>query len=319
MNEKSSWKSRLLSSSVPLEHAVARLLASRGFAVRAEYAYSRDNQGVPTDYSVDLLGTIRLPDVHASPAVTLRALIECKYRWPRNSKWLFLPDPNDTRLLPLEIGAVPIVVDEFSRFTVDPSPALRLYDQGTTTYKVTELHPNGSVDDREVKHGVEQLRYALPRLLRTSIEQSMTDPWESSTPFACVPILVTTADLLLAPDDFSPETVAASNELADLGPSVPWLFYRSGHGPDFERHCYDTFELFRSTRRMLPYKGRLDDLAAARGTASARSLLSHLSNGSPGAGFEEVIVCRFDALEPLLDVLCRTTAAIAETASEAST
>src|ERR1051325_785717 len=104
MSKDSKWKSRLLSSSLPLEYEAAKLLVSRGFGVDSDYSYSRDDSGVVKDFSVDVHGTAYAPfSKRKNLEIQLSLLVECKQRNP-NVKWLFFPDPNKGELSPITLG-----------------------------------------------------------------------------------------------------------------------------------------------------------------------------------------------------------------------
>ena len=95
MAKNSSWKSKLLSSGVPLEFEAAKILTAKGFAVDADYTFTRIYEGVSKDASVDIMGTGYLPlNDRNSVKAELYLLIECKYRSPK-TQWLFLPEIND--------------------------------------------------------------------------------------------------------------------------------------------------------------------------------------------------------------------------------
>lgn len=58
MTDKNKWKSKLLSSSVPMEHEIARTLVDAGFSVQADYSYARvdtTDSAAVKDFSVDIL------------------------------------------------------------------------------------------------------------------------------------------------------------------------------------------------------------------------------------------------------------------------
>jgi hypothetical protein len=58
MKNKKKWKAGLLSSSVPLEYEVAKILAKEAFAVSADYSYlRRDEQGIEKEFSCDIEAT----------------------------------------------------------------------------------------------------------------------------------------------------------------------------------------------------------------------------------------------------------------------
>jgi hypothetical protein len=61
MSSSGKWKSKLISSSLPLEFEVAKFLVSQGFSVSADYTYARDDSGIVKDFSVGLQATAYLP------------------------------------------------------------------------------------------------------------------------------------------------------------------------------------------------------------------------------------------------------------------
>src|SRR5689334_17446118 len=105
------WKGKLLSSSLPLEFEVARLMARRGFTVSSDFPYLRDDAGVPKEFSVDLLSgwlAAKLPK--GQPSCWLSLLLECKYR-RHGITWLFLPNPERGPLTFTSSGHTLRVVD----------------------------------------------------------------------------------------------------------------------------------------------------------------------------------------------------------------
>jgi len=78
MSDK-KWKSSLVSSSLPLEHEVARILVAKGFSVEADYTYARDDAGRLKDFPVDINATGYSPfnDPNQVDGM-LELLVECK-------------------------------------------------------------------------------------------------------------------------------------------------------------------------------------------------------------------------------------------------
>jgi hypothetical protein len=166
VSDSVKWKPRLVSSSLPLEYEAARHLAEKGFAVSADYAYARDDLGVTKDFSVDIhaRGFAPFSDQNKNWA-SLDLLVECKQRGP-NVSWLFLPDPNDPGFSPVTLGCTLRSFDAFSHWFL-PSNATVGFDKGVQfCYKGVEVDDiSGQVFDSELKHGVAQLQYALPRVV----------------------------------------------------------------------------------------------------------------------------------------------------------
>lgn len=128
MSETNKWKSKLLSSSVPMEYEVAKMLVSHSFAVDTDFSYARDDFGIQKDFSVDLLATCYLPTSGDNIAATVELLVECKHRH-RNNKWLFFQDVNEPDMSPFTLGYTIRAVDSYSwRFL--PSNCTVAFDEG---------------------------------------------------------------------------------------------------------------------------------------------------------------------------------------------
>lgn len=204
-----------------------------GFGVEADFAYGRYDNNVLKDFSVDLHA-----EYYPSYAGIFDVLIECKYRTP-NKKWLFLPDPNKYDLTNYG-GTNPIrYVDDFAgkyfgkQYSISSAPNLA----SSITYKGTEINlTDGSVHDADLRHGIAQLRYGLPRLFRERVLENCS-LLEEGYPFIFCPILVTTADLYIMNPGTSIKKVLKSSKLEELAKPVPYLVLHADYGPDFEIHC----------------------------------------------------------------------------------
>ncbi|MDZ8140892.1 MAG: hypothetical protein RM049_37330, partial [Nostoc sp. DedQUE04] len=177
MASSAKWKSKLVSSSLPLEFEVAKSLVSHGFAVDADYTYARDDSGIVKDFSVDLQATAFLPFSNRNKiTATLELLVECKQRHP-NVKWLFFPDPNRLDFSPITLGRTIRAVDQFSKKFFRSNVTVEFDSHAPHCYKGIEVdESDGRVYDAELKHGISQLQYALPRLLtETSLEHRFSN------------------------------------------------------------------------------------------------------------------------------------------------
>jgi hypothetical protein len=231
------WKSKLVSSSIPLEFEVAKLLASNGFAISADFTYSRNDSGIIKDFSTDINATGYLPlsDPNKMQG-KLELLIECKQRYP-SIKWLFFPDPNNPDFSPITLGRTISAVDEFSLLFFPRNVTVPFDETMDFCYKGVEINEeSGQVHDSELKHGIAQLQYALPRLLTENIMSSLRGGVDS-VPFLYCPILLTTAELFVANDTLTTEDVENSTSISDFAKQVPFLVLFSEYGPDFEKHC----------------------------------------------------------------------------------
>lgn len=250
MTKDSKWKSRLLSSGIPLEYEAAKLLVSQGFAVDADYKYSRVDLGDKKDFSVDLHARGWLPfDSTKKLTSELTLLVECKFRHP-NMLWLFLPEPNEPDLSPISLGRTIRIVDELSSFLssfdVPPNGTVPFDENMEFAFKGIEVDKEkGNAHDSEIRRGILQLQYALPQLLKTLIYWHLGAGANEGHPFFFCPILLTTAPLYLADHGLDVDAVKSATEIRDLAKEVPYLIVYSDYGPDFDAHCASLFGSFR--------------------------------------------------------------------------
>jgi len=233
MANSTKWKSKLVSSSLPLEFEVAKLLVTHGFSITADYSYARDDSGVVKDFSVDLQAIAFLPFSNPNKITSqLKLLVECKQRHP-NVRWLFFPDPNRPDFSPFTLGYTIRAIDEFSRKFFRPNATVEFDAQVPYCYKGIEVDElDGRVYDAELKHGISQLQYALPRLLTNTALFSFNEQ-----PSLICPILLTTSELLVARHNLTTNSVEAANSLLDLAKPTPYVILYSDYGLDFEKHC----------------------------------------------------------------------------------
>ncbi|MEP7319942.1 MAG: hypothetical protein ABI921_14400, partial [Panacibacter sp.] len=184
------WKSKLLSSGLPLEFDAAKILVEKQLAVSYDYSYRRLDDIENKEFSVDLHADSFFPlDDNLPIQQTVDFLIECKYRTP-NKKWIFLPEildnNNHTFSTPLKL------VDEFSKFSFESR--LGAFLEYDLCMKGIEISLD-SKDAHEVgiKHGSLQLLYAMPVLLHNKIHFALRDIFDEAYPFYIIPILVTNA------------------------------------------------------------------------------------------------------------------------------
>lgn len=239
---KKEWKKGFLSSSFPLEFDVAKLLVKKGFMFEPDYCYERIEAGQTKDFSVDLYGNLLFPTSNPNEiTASLELLIECKYRTP-NKTWVFLPDVNIPDL-PLGRGLIIKAIDDFSFCRVFDGPLYRFTENLPLCYKGTELDLSTSnVYDSEIRHGISQLQYALPRLITENImRQALAHP-EDVFPFFVLPILVTTAELRVLQRGTTLAKVEETNILEDITEKVPYLTIFNSFGEDFAEHAKREFK-----------------------------------------------------------------------------
>jgi len=237
------WKDKLISSSFPLEYEAAKILVKNHFMVDSDYTYSRSDLGTKKDFSVDIHATAYIPYTNDNEIDSeINILIECKQR-KKSVKWLFLPDPNKDDLSSFVLGRTINVTDEFSKQFIASNATISLDKNTPLCYKGIEVDTNdGRVYDNELRHGLHQLQYALPRLLKDNIIHNIFAHAEDNVPFYTCSILLTTATLHIANKTLTTIKVEDSSSIEDISKEVPYLITYLGNGPDFKEHCKNEFQ-----------------------------------------------------------------------------
>lgn len=206
-----------------------------------DYCYERVEAGQTKDFSVDLYGRLFFPTSNPNEVTaSLELLIECKYRTP-NKIWVFLPDVNRPDL-PLGHGSTIRAIDDFSLCRVLDDPIYRFDENVPLCYKGTEIDlANNTAYDSEIRHGINQLQYALPRLITEEILFEVSENPEEVVPFFMLPILVTTAELRVLKQATTLTRVEGIHILEDITEKVPYLILFNSFGPDFVAHARRQF------------------------------------------------------------------------------
>lgn len=303
------WKDNLLSSSLPLEFNVAKILVSKGFSVDSDFTYARNDSGIVKDFSVDIEARACAPFTDPNKIdASLTLLVECKYRSP-NVKWLFMPDSNIADFSPFTLGCTIRKIDEFSSYIIDGKKTEEFDEDFPICYKGTEIDfGNQSVHDNELKHGIAQLQYALPRLFTNNVLFSLSSHAEDNVPFFFCPILLTTAELLLTKESASINEFEKLSSIDEITNKVPCLLIYSNYGPDFETHCskecndlaklkeYDVIKTLESNIRKSKYKKYDFDYPSAIGKSLASAERFQLLHN-----FTQFVICTYSEFPKLID------------------
>jgi hypothetical protein len=295
-----------------MEYEVAKTLVSHGFAVNTDFSYARDDVGFQKDFSVDLLATCYPLTSASDIAAIVELLVECKHRH-RNNKWLFFQDVNEPEMSPFTLGYTIRAVDSYSwRFL--PSGCTVAFDEGATfCLKGVEVDVStGSVHDSEIKHGLMQLQYALPRLLTERINFNIHHPEEENTPFFFCPILLTTSTILVADQTTSIKKVEEANSLEAFASPMPWVVVYSDLTPDFERHrkmeCSSLASLVKEVWLKDIDEARLQGGEYEFSLPSKRcSALAGLTDARLFEYFSQTVVCSLEHFPSLLEQIKETT------------
>lgn len=295
-----------MASSLPLEFEVAKLLVLKKFSVISDYSYSRSDSGMAKDFSVDIHATSYVPFNNPNKLdgeVVL--LCECKHRTP-DTKWLFLPDPNQPDLSPVTVGETIRVVDDFCMYDLDQGASESFDAELDYCYKGVEIKiDKGDVFDTEIKHGIAQLQYALPRLLADEIRFNSGMTEEYAMPFFICPILLTNAELFVVNPEVKMKDVERAGNLEDIAQSVPYLVFYKDYGPDFEAHCRNEFANFKKSsvfKKII----ELEKAFNLSGFYSPTAIVSGLENAERYVlkqYFTQFIVCNMKSFTKLVDLV----------------
>jgi hypothetical protein len=297
-NSSKNWKKHLLSSSLPLEYEVAKLLVKEGFVVKSDFTFTRKSEGETKEFSVDIKATGYVPFRRPTFKTRLNLLIECKHRSPEK-KWIFITEPNEPDFSPF-MNATFRDFTRLSAYTKTTKELDEVDREMAGVYKGTEINLSaGGATDADIKSGINQLRYALPDLIANEI-------WENSFrhPVDCVPfivsaILVTNAELFVANDGMTVEAVHAASKIEEIATKAENVLLYSQGGPDFERHLNEKVVEFVASGR-LKNEGRIFNWREGKESNNGTKKGHAWTQGFHFENFTHFIICSFDAFPKLL-------------------
>lgn len=279
------------------------------FSVDFDYSYKRYDSNLEKEFSVDIKAGGYYPfSINSKIKIKLDLLIECKYRNP-NVSWLFIQDINPEPFSNFSSKGAIKVVDEFSEiYSKDSFCGFPICE---TCLKGIEVNTqNGEVHDTGITHGVSQLVYSMPQLLKSHISNSLSDHLADVTPYIMCPILVTTADLRILRNQFSIEELGKADSLDDISYEVPFIRLYSDVYPSFLEHCKAIFQNTPDSSQLGQYgyfcglrKPPLDKdgLPNPKKLYSRPDwLLNALANGYEEDFFRETIICNLKNFRALL-------------------
>lgn len=303
------WKDKLLSSSIPLEYEMAKILAKNKFSIDLDYSYKRYDNDLEKEFSIDIKASGYYPfNMDASIKLGFDLLIECKYRNP-NVSWLFIEDVNIKEFASFSSRGVLKLIDEFSEYTIK-NRVSNLSDIRTCLKGVEINTQSGDVHDTGINHGVNQLTYCMPPLVKQHIFGSLVGHLEDNHPYIVCPVLITTADLRILNNNFSIDSLNKSKSLDEISTEVPYLKFYSDVYPSFKEHCKNTFvgildsnsknryEYFKDLR-----KNNMDKLIAGKYeniNSNPELLLIELQNSFSNDLFKETLICNLKHFPTLL-------------------
>lgn len=308
MAKSTNWKNKLLSSGVPLEHDLSRILADKGFSVSGEYPYTRRNFGDDVDCSTDIKACSYFP-LGETEVLTgeLHLLVECKYRSDEKI-WLFTPDVNKADYSPAYPNGIRSF-ESYSTYHFDASRVRNLCIEPVVAMKGLEVNiSNGDVHESSIKHGVNQLRYALPSLIHDLIDQNGSSHPDDCQPFFVLPILVTNAPLRMLRENVSLESVRGASDIDDLSEEVKWVDFFSDYADGFQYHAETVLRdktqplINIGIEKVWPCYHLIEVSSEKEKYYKYRSPLSGILSMSPmPADYKQFWVCNSDYFEELLE------------------
>lgn len=244
MSKNMKWKERLLSSSLPLEFEVTNFFAKEGFFLEPDYKYQRKINELVKECSIDLGATLYFPLTNPNPITSyLQVMVECKYRAP-NKVCLFLPEilPRDS-ISNVTLGRTLCLIDEFSYDRI-PKDDIYKFEEGIPVcYKGVDIDlSSGTVEDKEINEGINQLMYSLPRMHFDNVTVNFIGHPEDIHPYFVISILITNADLRILKPNINITKIQEAKNINIISHSVPYLIFYRSHGDLFEKHSQLIFK-----------------------------------------------------------------------------
>ena len=298
MSKQSKWKQGLLKTGLPLEYVVAGHLNSRGHTIFGEYPYIRpDETGEAREFSVDIRTHKDLTPGECLH--TLSLLVECKYRSP-GTMWIFAPLPADS----YPIGIISDTEDFFPvRFH-----SHAIWDfENELGYCVggVEVTSDGGGNTSGVKHGIFQLRFAMPSLLKQTFKHSLGHVWSDgrSVSFIC-PLLVTTAELRVIRPRLSLNDFLGADQIDDVTEVREAVIINEQPGPQLQEYAERLSREFiaehpEAERRLAALSEILVGVEYESRNAPDLDMVMRAFDGAT----ERILIVHFDALDKVLERL----------------
>lgn len=206
-----AWKDHLLSSGLPLEHSVKRILKELGILTTSEYKYERINElGIPVQFSIDTHAT----HINTKSNLWLDLFIECKYR-KEGIRWIFTPERFETVLGP-EFRDVFIVLDSVTQHKINSEVLNRFGNHYELCGKGVELL-HKETNPKTIKQSIQQLKFALVGEVITGMTHQIDKLLGDDSPiFIIVPIVVTTAGIWRLNDTITLEDIKNAENLEKI-------------------------------------------------------------------------------------------------------
>jgi hypothetical protein len=228
MYRNTKWKTGLLKTGLPLEYVTSNIFNSLGHEIFGEYPYIRPNESKELkEFSVDLR-TYKSLDSE-DKLIILSALVECKYRQPKTS-WVFSPFPSE--IVPIGIlnsteDLVPVRIGTDAIFKFEESLGYCISG--------VELSADGSGNTNGAKHGLFQLRFAMPDFVKNDYESALKHTYYDGRyiDLSCG-ILVTTAEIRVIKPKLNLDSFSKANDLNDITDLKEAIILNERAGPQLQ-------------------------------------------------------------------------------------
>ncbi len=228
MSINSKWKTGFLKTGLPLEYVTSNIFDSLGHHIIGEYPYIRPNENKELkEFSVDLR-TYKCLDSEEK-LIIFSALVECKYRQPGTS-WIFSPYPSD--IIPVGIlnsteDIVPVRIGTKATYKFEESLGYCISG--------VELDSNGSGNTNGPKHGVFQLRFAMPEFVKNDYENALETNYSDGRfiDLSCA-ILVTTADIRVIKPKLKLDSFTSADNLDEITELKEAIILNERPGPQLQ-------------------------------------------------------------------------------------
>jgi len=228
MSTNTKWKNGLLKTGLPLEYVTSNIFNSLGHEIFGEYPYIRPNESKELkEFSVDLR-THKCLDSE-DKLIILSALVECKYRQPGTS-WVFSPFPSE--IVPIGIlntteDLVPVRIGTDATYKFEESLGYCISG--------VELSADGNGNTNGAKHGVFQLRFAMPEFVKNDYESALEHTYSEGRfiDLSCG-ILVTTADIRVIKPKLDLDSFTSADDLDDITDLKEAIILNERAGPQLQ-------------------------------------------------------------------------------------
>ena len=152
---------------------------------------------------------------------------------------LFLPDPNN-EFPNGTLGGTTRIIDQFYGHHLSSTPFVEHEAGFEFVYKGIELFDGGAIVG-ELRHGINQLRYAAPALIKHEILFQIGGHKDDLRPSFHCKILVTNAPLRVLNENIGVSEIEAADDIDTISHPVNAVVVHSGYNPDFPYYCRDVF------------------------------------------------------------------------------